>query len=158
MNDTEFQELLKRNQANLRNGIPVPCILICNVTGKETKYTAFDYIKGKIEAAGSLEALLKGYKCKGANKDAKGASKAPVVKASKPTTRTWKGEAVDKPIAQGVPISVPGERPADMIHHEFFSADGHKSHTYHPRQHPDQPKDIVHDYRRKDKTAEQHGS
>lgn len=140
MNDTEIKALIARNPNHPKHGVPVPLILICNVSGKETKYTAPEYIKGKIQAAGSLEALLKGYICKGAGKDAAGATKAP-------TTRQWKGKDIVQ--KEGAEKATEAKSaPVDRIHREF-KFDGSSCHVYHDRQNPDQATEIEHDFRKK---------
>lgn len=157
MDDTQLQALIARNPNHPKYGVPVPLILICNVTGKETKYTAPEYIKGKLDAAGGLEALLKSYKCKGAGK---GEPKSPGAGASKskppasdvegvdptiPKSRqTWRGTAVT------MEVKAKDEEPSapvDTIHRLYVDDEG-VSHAYHPRQNPEQLKENVHDHRR----------
>lgn len=145
MNDTELQALIARNPNHPKYGVPVPLILICNVTGKETKYTAPEYIKGKLEAAGSLENLLRNYKCKGAGKE--GAATAP--KSNVPKSKsTWRGETVnvEKKESKAEEVS---SGPVDLIHRTFLTDNGPPCHVYHPRQNPEQLSEIEHDFRRK---------
>jgi len=149
MNNDELKALIARNPIHPKYGVPVPCTLICIVTGKETKYTAPEYIKGKIDAAGSLEALLSSYVCRGARKDGGGAPKAPK------STKTWKGKSlVDEKQdvkTDGTPIAdvVPFKPMADIIHHEFKLRDGGTCDVFSPRTNPDQSNVIVHDFRKK---------
>lgn len=145
MNDTDLKSLIARNPNHPKHGVPVPLILICNVSGKETKYTAPEYIAGKIKATGSLEALLKAYVSKGAGKNAAGATKAP-------SSRQWKGK--DIIIKKGDEAPTPTEHSIaatapDTVHREFQMDHGHTCHVYHQRQNPDQASEIVHDHRKK---------
>lgn len=140
MNETELQALIARNPINPKYGVPVPLILICNVTGKETKYTAPEYIKGKLDAAGSLENLLKSYKCKGAGKQGakQGATKSdePEIPKSK---QIWRGEAV----STKKETKQEDTAPTELMHREYKFKDGGNCHVYFPRQNPDQIPDLV---------------
>jgi hypothetical protein len=147
MNDTELKNLIARNPIHPKYGVPVPLIMICNVTGVEKKYTAPEYIKGKLDGAGGLENFLKTYVSKGAGKDAKGASKAPKVS----TTKTWGGEAIIKPDVKVEVKEEPSTDPADTITHYYLNHDHGEdsiSTTTHPRQNPEQKKINVHDFRK----------
>lgn len=143
MTDPELQELIKRNPINPKYGVPVPCILICNITGKETKYTAPEYISDKIKTAGSLEKLLSSYVCRGANKDAKAATKPA-------STKTWQGENLVKADTPTDKEAVSG----DTITHYYLnheSGEDRISTVQHSRQHSEQKLISVHDHR-KDKS------
>lgn len=143
MNDTELQALLARNPAHPTHGVPCPLTLICNVTGKETKYTAPEYIKGKIQQAGSLEALLKAYKCKGAGKGGTAAAPKPskqsdvvvdeaghVIPKSK---QSWRGSSVNTGR-----VDKPDGPPSELMHREYKFKDGGNCHVYFPRQSSEQ--------------------
>jgi hypothetical protein len=49
------------NPIDPRLGFPCPLTLTCTVSGNQVVYSNPDYIKKRIEKAGSLEALLKSY-------------------------------------------------------------------------------------------------
>jgi hypothetical protein len=145
MSDTDLQALLARNPNHPVHGVPVPLTLICNVTGKETKYTAPDYIKGKIQQAGSLEALLKLYKCKGAGKSGaapaakKAAPDVSGVDATLPKSRqTWRGNAVST-----AKVDKPDAPPAELLHREYKFKDGPPCNVYFPRQSSEQLSTLV---------------
>lgn len=157
MTDDQLKSLIARNPNHPKYGVPCPLILICNVTGKETKYTAPEYIKSKLDAAGSLEALLVSYKCKGAGKTTTpntqsnsgersdqvptgvrtsllpkvdGAPKQAVIPKSK---QSWRG----KTVVMGE-IDKEAIAPAEIIHREYKFKDGMSCHVYFPRQNSEQ--------------------
>jgi hypothetical protein len=147
MNDTELKALVARNPINPKYGVPVPLIIICNVTGVEKKYTAPEYIKGKLDGAGGLENFLKTYVSKGATKDAKGASKAPSVS----TKKTWGGEDIIKDDKKKEEPAQESTDPVDTITHYYLNHEHGEdfiSTTSHPRQNPEQKKINVHDFRK----------
>ena len=147
MNDTELKALVARNPINPKYGVPVPLIMICNVSGVEKKYTAPEYIRGKLDGAGGLENFLKAYVAKGATKDAKGATKAP--------GKTWGGEAIIKETSPKPDVS-DDKAPAKEMVLDIFLHDHHGEHTItkttSPRQNADRKTVVVHDHR-KDKSS-----
>jgi hypothetical protein len=118
---------------------PVPLTLKCTVTGKEVTYTAAEYIKGRIEKAGSLELLRSTYVSKGANKPKDG---APAAKS----TRSWKGEEVIKKTSTA-PEQKVEEGP--RIHNIFKLDDDVECNVYVPQSNPDQLPTQTFDFRKK---------
>lgn len=118
---------------------PVPLTLKCTVTGKEVTYTAADYIKGRIEKAGSLELLRSTYVSKGANKPKDGA-------AATKSTRSWQGEEViKKPSTTPAPKVEEGPR----VHNIFKLEDDVECNVYAPQSHSEQLPTQTFDYRKK---------
>jgi len=136
------------NPINPTLGFPCPLTLKCSVTGDEVVYSDPEYIRGRIEKAGSLEILLKTYVSKaGKRQQREDAPPAPRVSG-----RMWKGELVQKPETVAVEASKPGANlPADIIHREFLLDDG-KCTVYSPRMNADEQKHIVYDHRKKTKS------
>ena len=125
--------------------VPCPLKLTCTVSGKVTMYTSREYILGKIQQAGSLEALLANYVCKAA----RGGQK-PAKAAKAPTGRTWKGEEIIKKEekTQEVPKD---EKPVEMMHNTFKFDGGLECNVYSPKASSENLSHQTFDYRRKDK-------
>lgn len=86
------------------NTYKTPISLTCNVTGRVVKYYHRPYIDALIAKHGSLDNLIKNFKCKGVNKGRKVADTKPVtdtkpVDAPAKIARQYKFRDVDDPDA-----------------------------------------------------------
>lgn len=134
------------NPIHPKHGIPVPLTLVCTVTGKVTKYTAPEYIRAKIAEAGSLEALLSNYVCKGARKKVSGGA---IGAGASKSGRTWKKEAIikeDKPI---VKKQAESKESVEMVHYVYKMDGDVECNVYAPRANKDQPLNQTFDFRKK---------
>lgn len=110
---------------------PCPLTLTCKISGKKVTYSDPEYIKARIEKAGSLEALVSNYVSRSAKGELNRQGK-PV----QPKGKSWKGEQIAAPAPAKPQDPDTGEK-VPIVHH-VFKIDSGECNVYFPRQHPDQ--------------------
>jgi hypothetical protein len=81
-------------------GFPYPLTLTCIITKKENTFSDIDYIKKRIEKAGSLENLYKTYVCKAGKKIQK--------------EQQLRGVATDRKPGKGTSVTTPTDESVDQ--------------------------------------------
>jgi hypothetical protein len=134
------------NPIHKEYGFPCPLTLTCTVTGDSVVYSDPEYIKGRIEKAGSLETLVKTYVSKAGKRQLNGAKPAK-------QGRSWKGSEIIQPTTEVKEI--PAQTSPERISILYLQDRGDFSWISRvdcARQNPEQKAVTVHDHR-KDKSS-----